>query len=166
MFVFNNDRLKYLLEKLKLQFDKKADKIQIAKVVEAGAQGALEVVDANPGANQIAIDDPRLNGSGAEVGEHIQLIDGVLSEADFTLEEKALLKDIIEQGGFEEIINNRLDDHSLVILDENDYENMAALDENTIYIVLEEYDDDPVINISSIITSEQINEIADKKVDK
>ena len=28
MFVFNNDRLKYLLEKLKLQFDKKADKIQ------------------------------------------------------------------------------------------------------------------------------------------
>ena len=168
MFVFNDDRLKYLLEKLKLQFDKKADKIQIAKVVEAGAPNALEVVNTNPGANQIAIDDPRINGSGAEVGDKIQLIDGVLSEADFTLEEKALLKDIIEQGGFEGLINNRFDGHSLAILNKAAYEAIKAagdIEDDKVYIILED-DDDPVINISSIITLEQLEEKINNKVDK
>ena len=117
MFAFNEEKLKYLLEKLKFQLDKKADKLQIAKKVAAGTPDALVVVDANPGDGQIAIDDPRLNGSGAIVGDSVSLLDGVLSQANLTLDEKALLKDIIEQGGFEEIINKRLDSHSLVFID-------------------------------------------------
>ena len=169
MFAFNEERLKYLLEKLKLQLDKKSDKIQIAKIVEPGTNNALEVVNANPTGNQIAINDARLNGSGAEVGDSVQLMDGVLSEADFTLEEKTLLKNIIEQGGFEEIINNRLDGHSLVILDKATYGTKKAagdIEDNEIYIILEDNDDPAVINISSIVTLEQIEEMANNKIDK
>ena len=169
MFAFNEEKLKYLLEKLKFQLDKKADKLQIAKKVAAGTPDALVVVDANPGDGQIAIDDPRLNGSGAIVGDSVSLLDGVLSQANLTLDEKALLKDIIEQGGFEEIINKRLDSHSLVFINPAGYQNLVAsgsVEEGKIYIVVDDDNPEPVINIASYVTQEQIEEIANKKIDK
>ena len=169
MFAFNEEKLKYLLEKLKFQLDKKADKLQIAKKVAAGTPDALVVVDTNPGDGQIAIDDPRLNGSGAIVGDSVSLLDGVLSQANLTLDEKALLKDIIEQGGFEEIINKRLDSHSLVFIDQAGYQNLVAsgsVEEGKIYIVVDDDNPEPVINIDSYVTQEQIEEIANKKIDK
>lgn len=166
MFIFDKNKLIYLLEKLKFQFDKKVNKTQVVKIVEAGAVNALEVVDANPTDNQIAIDDVRLDGSGAVIGDNVVLTDGVLSEENFTLEEKALLKEIIDQGGFEEIINNRLDGHSLYFCDKEQYDdlvNNGEIKDDVVYIVIDD-DDLPVIDSSSFVTKEQINEISSNKV--
>ena len=94
MFAFNEEKLRYLLEKLKFQLDKKADKLQIAKKVAAGTPDALVVVDANPGDGQIAIGDPRLVGSGAVEGDYVNIVQKGLSTNDFTNEDKQKLQDI------------------------------------------------------------------------
>jgi hypothetical protein len=88
MFVFNNERLQYLLEKLKVQFDNKLDKKQYGIIVQDASNGGLKVVNGTPAIDtEISLADAQLLNPNAQAGNFIEVKDKGLVEVELTPEE-------------------------------------------------------------------------------
>ena len=123
MFVFNEERLKYLLEKIKLLLDEKINKGQIAVKPAVQGTAGLTVIAAGvtPSGSQIALDDPRIKDN-VQVGDIVVLVDGVLSEENLTRPEKDILEDLVANGGLIKFLKQRMDCDGLEIITNNDYQ--------------------------------------------
>ena len=122
MFVFNEERLEYLLAKIKLLLDEKVNKAQIAvKPAVQGTAGLTVIADGStPAGSQIALDDPRISDDVQE-GDTVILVDGVLSQESLTKPEKDILAELIDNGGIIEFLKQRLDCDGLEIITNSEY---------------------------------------------
>ena len=116
----------------KLEELKQDKETYIGRVEENGLEVVETVTDAN---TQIAINDERIDGKGFELGEKISLKKPkVLSEMDFTEEDKAFLDSLIED------MDNLLSKDDVVdSLDPTDEEKDKPLSANQGKILKEEY---------------------------
>ena len=162
MFVFNNERLQYLLEKLKLQFDNKLDKKQYGIIVQDSSNGGLKVVNGTPTNNtEISLADAQLLNSNVQAGNFIEVKDKGLVEVELTPEEKELLQNLLNED-IEEKLNNRLDNSTLAVMTQAEFDALGTLDENKIYIVT---DSDKAIFVNDYLSEEDLV-LFNNKVDK
>jgi hypothetical protein len=142
VFTFNEERLGYLLNKLKLELDKKIDKDKYIKELVKNDAGAFEIVadDKDPfdAASMIKVSDAKALVPELEEGDKANAVfaDKQLSEAVFTDKEKEALKEIIENGGSGDV--------KFEVMSENEFafaEGAGSLNKDVVYIVAP--NDDP-----------------------
>ena len=166
MFVFNEEKLQYLLSKLKSQLDKKINKERYGVIVQDANNGGLKVVDGTP-ANETEIsltDAQRLNPN-AQAGNFIEVKDKGLSEVELTVEEKELLQDLLNED-LEEKLDKRLDNSTLDIITQAEFDALKSagtLEEDKIYIVT---DSDKAIFIGDYVSEKDLELFDKNKVDK
>ena len=146
MFVFNDERLRYLLGKLKVQFDNKINKEQYITLVEKATDGELEVVadgTVTDSKTQIEVSEAnKLKATGATdliVGDKVNptYADKILSEAVFTEEEKEALNYLFENGSIDDILDDRLNGRAIVVLDQEEYEAADKDFFSNLYIIVD-----------------------------
>ncbi len=165
-FSFDSDTLRYLLQQLKVQIDKKVSKEKYAVKAEATDANALTV------GVEIQLNDPLIvdlinKNVNVVKGDKVLIKDKVLSEAIYTQEEKDAIKEIIEGGGITKILDERLDGLDLEVVGTDEYEELVkdnALVANRLYIVSN--DEFTAFRIDDYILKAAFVEEAAKKVDK
>ena len=166
-YSFDSETLRYLLQQLKVQIDKKVTKEQYAIKAEETDADALII------GTDIMIDDPLImdliNIKNVEIneGDKVLIKDKILSEANYTQEEKDAIKEIIDGGGVTKMLDDRLDGLDLEVVTTAEYEEIVAnnaLIANRLYIVSN--DDFTAFRIDDYILKTAFDEEAAKKVDK
>ena len=181
MFLFDNEQLKYLLNKLKVQLDNKVNKEQYISSIEKNTNGSLTIVadetDPLDVATQITLSEAnKLNASDnvvLNINDKVEptYSDKVLSDAIFTEEEKEALKYILEKGSIEEILNDKLYDYNIVVLDQEEYEAADKDYFSNLYIIVDSDEDGneklPVqLELDKLLRIDDFNTLVESKVDK
>ena len=172
MLLFNEDRLVFLLKKLKAEFDKNVDACKYGIKDTGNSDDYYIVIEGSyytdPPASSIAAhfiyaDDPRIIEE-VEVTDRVMLIDGVLSEENFTKPEKDLLTDLIEKGGLVEYLKQRLDCDKIEVLTKDEYDSNNSLSESVLYIV----NDGPTVELllDEYAKKEDTIKLEEDKLDK
>ena len=137
MLIFNDRQLRYLLEKLKIQFDNKVDREQYGIIVQDASNGGLKIVDGVPTDDtEISLTDAQLLNPNAQVENFIEIKDKGLSEVELTVEEKELLQDLLNES-LDEKLDKRLDGFTFDVITQAEFDALddGTLEENKIYIV-------------------------------
>ena len=166
MFVFNEERLQYLLNKLKSQFDNKLSKERFGIVVQDVSNGGLKVVDSIPIDNtEISLTEALLLNPNVQEGDFIKIKDKGLSEVELTAEEKELLRNLLNED-LEEKLNNRLDNSTLDIMNQAEFDvlkNAGTLEKDKIYIVT---DSNKAIFIDDYVSEKDLELFDNNKANK
>lgn len=167
MFVFDSETLRHLLEQIKVQIDKKISVEQYAIKAQETDEDAL-VVGEDIQLNSPLIQDLIINKNvTVEIGDKVLVRHKVLSEANYTQEDKKIVQEILENGGLKGMLDARLDGLDLEVITKEEYTGLvegSGLDNNKLYIVTDQ--EAVVLDIDNYITKEEYDELAAQKVDK
>ena len=166
MFVFDSETLRHLLEQIKVQIDKKISIEQYAIKAQETDEDALIIGEDIQLSNPLIQDLINKNVT-VETGDKVLIRNKVLSEANYTQEEKEVVQEILESGGLEGMLDARLDGLDLEVITKEEYAGLVERDElntNKLYIVTDK--DAVALEIDNYITKEQYEELAAQKVDK
>ena len=156
MYAFNDETLKYLLNRIKDQLDKKQSKQQYLMQVGPDEEGALII-------GTDAIDEELINESGLPNGTAVIIKEMIMTEVNFTLEEKQALNSSSSSANSQEnLLEERLAGNTfkLMAIDDFNFEKLVnGLESGILYIV----SDDVKNSERSIIVAidDYIKEIAE-----
>lgn len=136
MFTFDKETLKYLLNKIKDQLDKRQSKQQYLMPVDPEEEGALII-------GTDVINEELVNASELPEGTAVVIKDMVMTEVDFTLEEKEALNSSSSRSSQQNLLDERLANSKFKLVSVNDFNFSKALGElesGVFYIVSDDID--------------------------
>ena len=131
MYAFNDETLKYLLNRIKDQLDKKQSKQQYLMQVSPDEEGALII-------GTDAIDEKLVDTSGLPNGTAVIIKEMVMTEVNFTLEEKQALNSSSSRSNQQNLLEERLAGNTFKLITTNDFnfeKTVNGLEPGILYIV-------------------------------
>lgn len=165
MYAFNDETLKYLLNKIKDQLDKKQSKQQYLMKVSPDEEGALII-------GTDVIDEELVNASGLSNGTTVLVKEMIMTEINFTLEEKQALSSSSSASSQQNLLEERLagNTFSLMTIDDFNFEKAVnGLESDILYIVSNDINSERsiIVTIDDYIKERtELKEFDDTKVNK
>ena len=165
MYAFNDETLKYLLNKIKDQLDKKQSKQQYLMKVSPDEEGALII-------GTDVIDEELVNASGLSNGTAVIIKEMIMTEINFTLEEKQALSSSSSASSQQNLLEERLagNTFSLMTIDDFNFEKAVnGLESDILYIVSNDINSERsiIVAIDDYIKERaELKEFDDTKVSK